>query len=574
MYLLILSFLFFSPQFTYANYEVSNEDKNYFSSPLNIPLFLSGNFGELRNNHFHSGIDFKTQGKQGLPVYAPADGTVSRIKISPYGYGIALYIDHPNGYTTVYGHLSKYNHAIETYARDIQYQEESFTIDVPIPAGTFNISTGDIIAFTGNTGGSGGPHLHFEIRNTASEHPINPLLFNFDVKDSTKPIIKGLRVYPLSENATVNGKHSPQTVTLIGENGKYTLAPESKLSTQGKIGLAVYVQDFLDGSRNRCGIFENTLLLNQDTIYVFRMDEFDFSDSKYANSYVDYAYLKKNRIRYQKSFVDMNNQMSNFHSLKNQGVFEMHYNDTSAIHYTINDVYGNHSTLDFTILGEEKTSLTTMIDSSANYLLCRYSNQTKTRNSVAKFKPNTFYKDQYINHHELKRQGNYSPLVCVGNPYIPIHQNYELKINTSNLPTEWHNRVGVSLLDEQFEAQRFIRGKYENGQVTVSLNELGTFAVDIDSIKPEIRALSIDNHQSLNNSKQINFKVLDKQSGISSWRGELNGEWVLFEYEYKQDKLFYVFDKKRLEMNKTHHLKLDVCDKAGNIATYEASFYK
>jgi murein DD-endopeptidase MepM/ murein hydrolase activator NlpD len=155
---------------------------DYFRSPLDIPLSVTGSFGEIRPNHFHSGADFKVQGKEGLPVFAVADGWVSRIKISPVGFGNALYIDHPNGFTSVYGHLFGYNDTISTYAHKMQYVRKSFEVDLfPITNhDTLWIKKGDLIGFAGNSGSSFGAHLHFELRNTASERIINPLLFGFD----------------------------------------------------------------------------------------------------------------------------------------------------------------------------------------------------------------------------------------------------------------------------------------------------------------------------------------------------------------------------------------------------------
>ncbi len=562
------------PLFSPAQVLISDENKTYFNAPLKTSLFLSGNFGELRNNHFHAGIDLKTEGREGLKVYAPADGVISRIKVSAYGYGLALYINHPNGYTTVYGHLSNYNATITAYVRDIQYQKQSFDIDVEVPADLFPVKQGDVIAYSGNTGGSGGPHLHFEIRETESEHPINPLLFSFNIKDSTPPVIKGLMLYPLSKNASINGKHAQQQIPINEVNGKYIIADNKTISANGAIGLGISALDFLDGSSNRCGIFENTLQINGETLYSFRMDKFEFSGSRYINSFIDYAYLQKNQTRYQKCFVDMNNGMINFSLLRNNGIFNIEANETKAIDLKVTDVYGNLSSLKFNIYGEEE-KVNLAEDANGSYLNCFYPQEIQTSNAKASFKENTFYNDLLLENYELCQAPNtYSPTIVMGNIYIPVHQEYTLSIKAYDLPVLLQSKAVIVAINDNNTIKKYLGGTYQNGWVESKVKELGKFAIAVDIKPPTIKALSIDNNISLNNPKQINFRIEDAQSGIKSWRGEIDGEWVLFQYEYKQKKLFYVFDESRLSLNKQHTLKLEVSDGVGNTSTYQASFYK
>ena len=212
-------FLFLSVV-TFCNAQ-SPYPQNYFMSPLDITLVLSGSFAELRSNHFHSGLDIKTKGKVGFKTYASAEGYVSRIKISRYGYGKALYITHPNGYTTVYAHLQKFAPKIEAYVKKQQYKKETFELELFPKAEELKISSKEVIAYTGNTGGSGGPHLHFEIIDQ-QERPINPMLFGFDIKDTTKPVVHELYGYPLSEGSHINGETSRVKIRIIKlPNGQY-----------------------------------------------------------------------------------------------------------------------------------------------------------------------------------------------------------------------------------------------------------------------------------------------------------------------------------------------------------------
>lgn len=208
--------------------------KEVFQSPLEIPLVLAGTFGELRSNHFHSGIDIKTQQREGLPVLAVADGTVTRIVVSHWGYGKALYVAHPNGYTSVYGHLKKFGPEIEEYVKKVQYAKQSYEVEIFPDYGELKVSQGTTVAFSGNTGGSSGPHLHFEIRSSVNEKPTNPLLYGYDVRDATDPTLLGLYAYPLSKDALINQSEEKIQINYTKQADGSFLA--EKVTASGSIG--------------------------------------------------------------------------------------------------------------------------------------------------------------------------------------------------------------------------------------------------------------------------------------------------------------------------------------------------
>ena len=300
-------------------YSTAQHPKDYFCSPLDIPLFLSGNFGEIRTNHFHSGIDIKTQGVEGKPVYAPADGCVSRIKIAAGGYGNALYLTHANGYTTVYGHLSAYSDTLKKYITAEQYKKESFEIELIPDSNLFRFKKGDVIAFTGNTGSSGGPHLHFELRDTKTESTYNPLLFGFEVKDKIPPAITSLAVYDFDENPR-HGWRNRKIYSVTKADGKYIVNGGKPFVVSGITGFGLEVYDQLDGADNHNGAYSIELLKDSARIYFHKIDEMPFYLSRFVNSHIDYEEKKLRGNIFQKSFVEPGNQLKIYETKISAGI--------------------------------------------------------------------------------------------------------------------------------------------------------------------------------------------------------------------------------------------------------------
>ena len=275
--------------------------KDYFRSPLDIPINLSGTFGELRPNHFHSGLDIRTNNVEGLPVYAAADGIIIRIKVSTFGYGKALYIAHPNGYTTVYGHLQKFSDKIEAYVKEQQYKQKSY--EVELYPSTLKVSKSDIIALSGNSGGSGGPHLHFEFRDTATEKIINPMAFGMSklIKDEMNPVISSLMVYPANDSTSVNKSKAPVSLSLQKQVDGTFLA--SKVYARGKIGFALNSYDLSTNSYNKNGIYKVATYINGSPNFKYEFDSFSFDESKHINYFIDFNRYKKLKQRFQKLFI-------------------------------------------------------------------------------------------------------------------------------------------------------------------------------------------------------------------------------------------------------------------------------
>ncbi len=321
-------------------------DQTSLHSPLDIPLYLSGTFGELRNNHFHSGLDIKTEGREGLPIHVAEDGYVSRIKVSTRGYGKAIYITHPNGYVTVYGHLQKFNDAIQQYVKEVQYKKESFSIQDYPKKDALIVKKGEIIAWSGNTGGSSGPHLHFEVREEASQHPINPLFFDgISIKDEFRPKILELGIYPVDEHSLINGSNDTVFYMVSGSGLNHFLDKKIKIEVSGRVSFGLRSYDPMNDISNKNGIYSLEMQIDTVTVFKLEMDKLSFATTRYMNSLIDYGYYKKQRRRMIRTQVDTNNRLFNYRNVNSNGIFTFTDGKKHKITYRVKDVYGNSSAL-------------------------------------------------------------------------------------------------------------------------------------------------------------------------------------------------------------------------------------
>jgi hypothetical protein len=548
-------------------------DKLYFDAPLRIPFFLSGNFAELRPNHFHAGIDIKTQGRTGLPVYAAAGGYVSRIAISPTGYGNVLYIAHPNGTTTVYGHLEGFSQQIDDYIRRIQYEKEVFAIDEQIPGGILPVKKGEQIARSGNSGSSGGPHLHFEIRRTKEQVLMNPLLFTMPVKDKTKPVISALMVYPVSEDASVAGKQTPKRFEVVPVGKSYQLKVNQTIPVHGKIGFGLQTIDLLDGSPNKCGIYSIKLSIDNQLIYSFAMDDIVQDESRYINSLMDYESAIRSGQRLYKSWLEPGNKLSVYETLEKKGIFKVTEGQLHQVKYEVADAYGNTSSLSFNIQAKE----TKYTPKAAKGELFRHNHNNHIRNDELDFSvpEGALYSDvdfQYVKKTTLPKF--YSPVYQLHNSWVPLHFACPLRIKADHLPAALQGKAMLAQVDAATGKIFSATGKYVDGWVEGNIRTLGNYTIAVDSVPPRIVSLTIADKKPLNGTNSLKFKVTDNISGIESFRGTIDNQWVLFEYDLKNNLISYTFDKKRFLFGKNHQLNLEVTDYKGNTSTYKANFFK
>jgi hypothetical protein len=315
----------------YSNLTDIHKDKSIFISPLKIPQLLSANFGELRIDHFHSGLDIKTQGVTGKEVVAAADGYIYRISVSPVGFGNSIHIAHPSGYSTVYGHLERFSDKIQKYVREQQYAKKSFSIVLLPKKDEFPVRQGELIAYSGNSGGSSGPHLHFEIRKSESEKPINALFFESGIADNIPPVIEKIAIYPVNKHTLINNRNSVKKINVTGGHGVYSLNPENEISVSGLAGFGIKTYDLMNDSPNRVAIYSIELSVDSTTIFKYIMDGFLFDESRYVNSHIDYETYMKDNIYFERTFVLPGDRLSVYKNVINRGLFNFDDNKSHRV---------------------------------------------------------------------------------------------------------------------------------------------------------------------------------------------------------------------------------------------------
>ena len=560
-------FLLFMVSFLKTNAQENPYPQHYFTNPLDIPLVLSGTFGELRSNHFHSGLDFKTQQREGFKVYAAAQGYVSRIKISNWGYGKAVYITHPNGYTTVYGHLKKFNTKIESYLKKRQYQKESYTIQLFPKPGELPVEKGEIIAFSGSTGGYVGAHLHFEIRETETSTPINPLLFGFQVSDHKKPVINSLYAFPLSPGAQVHQSANPVLINITPQRDGNLLS--DTITASGTIGLGINTFDRQDMALNRNGVYSIQLLLNGKTVYKEHVARFSFAHTRYINLHIDYKTYVQKKQRVQKCYIEPNNPLEIYdRNYPENGYLYIEDGKKYIATIIVKDIVGNKTKLTIPITGKKEEPKWLKPEHVTAYPVVgeEFNKFSKDGVTIA-FPKNTFYEDFYLDFN-VQNDGSVQLLP----EDIPLFKSYTLTFDVSKYSEDDRKHLFIA---------HYNKGKYPSYSHTVRkeksfytrTKKMGKFALLSDFKAPVVKAHNFKDGQWLSKYNFLKIAMKDDLSGIKSYRGTIDGEWILLEWNLKKGILVYDFNDKKLSGTK-HQLEVVVTDNANNTKTYRATFYR
>jgi murein DD-endopeptidase MepM/ murein hydrolase activator NlpD len=559
-YLLLL--FVYTPIFAQDNYP-----KDFFRSPLDIPLQLAGNFGELRANHFHAGLDCRTQQKEGFNVYASGDGYISRIKISPYGYGKAIYIDHPNGYTTVYGHLKCGSARIEAYIKANQYKNKTSEIELFPKPGELVVTKGEVIALSGNTGGSEGPHLHFEFRDTKSEKIINPLFFGFDtiILDHKKPVITSLYVFPLDEHAVVNQSAVPIVLDVKPmEDGSYIA---QKVVASGKIGFGINAYDSNDYSDGKNGVYKVETYTNGNLSFGYTFDTFAFDDSRYVNALIDYPRYRRTAQRIQKLFMKQPYHLALIRSDDHNGILDVEANSNQTFRIEASDFNGNKIVINVPIEYAAAPANTPVIPIKTNYLVPAEKDYNFEKDNFSVFIPaRTFYEDEYLDFvvkgHELE----------FGDDNIPVHTNFLVSIEDKTIPEKERDKWFVASVTGK--KLSYNPTKRKGNTFSAYTKNLGGFKLAKDTIAPKISIAKSIEGKWLTKVNAISLNIGDSLSGIKEYNGYLNGNWVLFEYDYKSKKITHKFDDDAFVQEGRNELKVVVTDNVGNSAIFETHFFR
>ena len=551
--------------FLYASIINSQNSGDY---PLEIPIILSGTFGELRPNHFHAGIDIKTKGTEGFKVYSIGDGYVSRIQITHGGYGKALYIKHDNGQSSVYAHLQKFSPKIEKIVKEIQYSKESYTFRTYPSKDEIRISEKELIGFSGNTGRSFGPHLHYELRDEL-DRPINPMAFkNYSVRDTIPPVVLGLYYKLIPENSISGSNSSFNELKLkkISNN----LFISDTLKTSGPVGFGINSFDRMNNTWNKMGL--SNIKTNIDGNEIFNMDlnSFSYDEWRHINTFIDYPYYKNKKIKIQKLYIEEFNPLDMYKRSLGDGVVKI--NETNVTYlYSVKlfDFNKNQSEILVPIqwvkqndLSNRKLDFENMFkvnkDSTYNF---------KFPGAKVSIEKNSFYTDKII---QIFEENN---LLHVDKDSIPLLKGITIKMDVSRYNDSIRNRTYIGRIGENKKSS-FVSSKKEENYVIAKVNNLGDFVIKIDSIKPNISVIDISDNQWISNRKNLSIKISDNESGVKNYRGTINDKWILLEYNPMKGILSYDFNDNVNRDDAKNVLEIKIEDNVGNEKKLIKTFYR
>ena len=558
---------------------------DYFRSPLGIDLYLAGSFAEMRNNHFHAGLDIKTQGQSGYRVYGAADGWVSRIAVSPSGYGNALYVSHPNGYMTVYAHLKEFRDDIKQYVKDHQYKQQEFAVNIFPNRDQFKVSKGEVVALSGNSGSSGGPHLHFEIRDERTGKPVNPALWGFNITDSTPPRIYRLKAYAIGEQSFLRIRDSKTGgwrrvdagesvfIDVTRVNGIHQFSRVSRIEASGQIAFGVQTHDYHNGSSNRLGAFEIRLAEDDRTIYQSRMETIGFNESRYINAHVDFAERRSSGRWIQRSFVLPGNKLSIYDS-KEQGILTIQDGETRELGYQVTDSFQNLTNLSFTVHGISPAQPVAVAKAKEEGAFSMLHDQTfawRALDFAVNIPEGSLYaNDEFLYETEPRVDSTlFSGTHIVHKPEVPLHTSMTMEIVPEDLPVALREKAMIVSVSPKGNIS-WAGGSWDRGVVRTKLRSFGRYAVGIDETPPTIRPLNISSGKRMTASSQIRFKIRDNLTGIKSYTGRVNGKWILFAYDSKNSLLTHTFDD-QVGSGK-HILEMTVTDNKDNTTVLSLPF--
>ena len=579
-----------------------------FGVPFDFPLLLSGNFGELRSNHFHGGLDFKTQGVVGKPLLAIADGYISKVTVTPGGYGNALYITHDNGYTSVHGHLDSFLPEIARRVRDKQYREQSFVVTLEFGPEEFRVEQGEVVAYAGNTGYSFGPHLHMEIRTTDTNEPIDPLPFYKDkITDNIAPRATHIMVYTgASPSALSQGEGTSERIEIkvssesplldFGPFGLTAKADASGLTAKadasgltakadasgltakadasgvdlkvgrggggclyawGRIATAISANDYMDGTTNNYGVRYVRLYVDDRLVSSSDVDRFAFSEDLLINSWTDFAERRRSGLWYMRSSIATHNTLRMLHADEERGWVTIDEERDYHFRYELEDLYGNTATYRFVVRGQRMPVCTTP-RSYLYYMDASRANRFYAAGVELWVPENTLFEDLFLSYDIIPSDSDQSAIYQLSTQPIPLKQSAELTLPI--LPAPHIDATKLYVARVEGSRRTYSGGTYRYGRITAPIRELGSYTVCIDTIAPSIKPIGKDTWKKRG---LITFRIADGETGIRSYRGTIDGKWVLFKYSSKTARLTCDLKAEGITRGK-HQVEIIVTDMKGN----------
>ena len=548
-----LSFWLFSILFTLNSQEYN------LNSPIDLPLNLSGTFGEFRSSHFHYGLDVTTNKKPGYNVYSIDSGSIVRINVSTSGYGKVLYISHPNGLTSIYAHLKEFSPKIQEYIKTQQYLNKSYSIQKFFNNGEIKVNKGDLIGYTGNTGGSSGPHLHFEIRDTKSQNPINPLSFNYKYDDSNRPIIKSLYVFDEGDSFK---KDNPKKYEIKKINDSLYIADKIIYSNKIGIGIEVYDRQSLN-NYNRNGVYEIRMYLDSILNFSYKMDKINISESIFRKVFYDYSLLKTKKIRVQKVYYPPNSKLNFLNHNINTGIFQSNDKGEKDVLIEVIDWNNNKTYLSFKIEGVtsdiiEKNISGIEIFPNQKYLI-------KKNNTEIEFKRNSFFNKVAL---DIESQND---TLIIHKDLYPLRKSYNIKIFKKVQDSIIKRQSYIGLINNNGTLS-YLNTIKKDEFFSTNSSILGSYVLSRDSISPEVKPLNFSLNKDVSNQKTIRLRVYDKTSGVKSYNVLINDKWALFEYEPKSNLIFHQIEDGIIK-NGENNINIKVIDGVGNETEINSKVY-
>jgi len=546
-----------------------------FGNPLDIPWQFSSSFAELRNNAFHAGVDFRTQQREGLPLFAVADGTLTRVVVSATGFGKALYISHAGGIMSVYAHMSRFIPEIERIVREQHYARESFELNLTdfqnIARITFR--KGDLIGWSGNTGSSMGPHLHFELRNQGGTNALHPGRFGFVVHDDIPPVITTFAVYPNDVNSMVNGRQTPQhfPVTCGGTNCSVSV---DTIRVFGNFAFGIQATDRARAS-GILGLYTKRVFLDDELKFAWRLNEIPFAHRRFINAFIDYAHFDSTGQRIQWTHVLPGNRLNIYEKVHNRGVFSFTENGVHHLRIEGADFAGNTTVLNVVLrVDSEMESLESLCFSALprGRLFSHMVSNTFQDEGIRVVIPQmALYEPIHFEHHSEPSENVeiFSRIHHVHRSGTPVHTNYTLSIRPVGLPQNLQNRALIARWDRRNDRWVAYGGRFNNGFVTHTARRFGIFSVQVDTTAPEITPVNIQNNVIPATQNVVTFRITDNFSGIGTYRATINGRWFLMEFDAKSDTLQGTLEHTNLPPGE-HNFQLVVTDRKNNRTTYNA----